>query len=301
MGITLHTNKAILPRQEAIAPVVSGTCVPARRAAPPSAAPSPATKDERARLLTELRHTLHRLEGIDRCAVSTVSTGSPVLDAALPWDGLPTACLHDIQSATPEPLALMGGAATGFAASLAARLAGNTGTVLWCRRGVPPHAPGLVPFGIDPDRLVLVQAHDDQDILWAMEEGLRDGGPAVVLGEVASLSLTAARRLQLAAETGQGTGLLLRARPTSTASPGTAMTRWRIGSDPLPAPGTIRSRWRLELLHCRHRSVSEQDQWHMEWIDEAGGFRVVANLCHRPAATTLAPNRAEIIPLRQTG
>ena len=47
-------------------------------------------------------------------------------------------------------------------------------------------------------------------MLWAMEEGLRSGAVSAVLGEVATVPPIALRRLQLAAETGGATGLLLR-------------------------------------------------------------------------------------------
>jgi len=50
-----------------------------------------------------------------------------------------------------------------------------------------------------------------------MEEGLRHGGLAAVVGEVACLSMTASRRLQLAAE--------------DTGSIGIALRRWRGQTD----------------------------------------------------------------------
>lgn len=272
----------------------------AERSPPSPRAESP---KDRTRLVDDLRRTIRRLEDGGTHMARVHSTGSPVLDATLPWNGLPTACLHEVLTARPGPLSLEGGAATGFAASLAGRLAGPAGTVLWCRRGIAPHGPGLPRYGLDPARLVMVEARDDQDILWAMEEGLRGGGPAVVLGELDGLSLTAGRRLQLAAERSGATGLLLRPQPADAnrLSPGTAMTRWRVGSMSSPPQGPPAVHWRLELLHCRHRITGDHDQWRLEWNDETGGFRVAADLRHRPAAPRLAAGGARIIPLRRTG
>ena len=51
-----------------------------------------------------------------------------------------------------------------------------------------------------PDRVIYVEAGDDKAVLACIEEGLRHGGLGAVVGEVARLSMTASRRLQLAAE-----------------------------------------------------------------------------------------------------
>ena len=67
--------------------------------------------------------------------------------------------------------------------------------------------------GLDPARLVMVAAQRDDDILWAMEEGLRTGraaGLAAVVGEIGRLPMVAGRRLQLAAERSGVTAFLLR-------------------------------------------------------------------------------------------
>src|SRR3546814_7009597 len=66
-----------------------------------------------------------------------------------------------------------------------------------------------------------------------MEEGLRHGGLGAVVGEVARLSMTASRRLQLAAEGGGAIAIALRRwrRQTEAADyvqPTAAMTCWRI-------------------------------------------------------------------------
>jgi hypothetical protein len=106
--------------------------------------------------------------------------------------------------------------------------------VLWCRSGrgrhdPAPYGPGLAGFGVDLGRLLVVRGRSETEVLWAMEEGLRSGVAAAVLGEATAPSPIALRRLQLAAEAGGGTALLLRpyAGAAITAS---ATTRWRVGS-----------------------------------------------------------------------
>lgn len=222
-------------------------------------------------LLEELRARIRRLE---RHAPErddppgALALGAPEIDGALPWGGLPRASLHEIIGGD--------GAASGFCAALLARLAGDRGSVLWCRRGRDLYGPGLAAFGLDPGRLIVVRGRTPTDILWAMEEGLRSGSLAAVLGETDGIGPTAARRLQLAAEAGCVTALLLRPAHGKTAP---AVTRWRISAAPgVPAKGHEGAHgsftgagaawvarapggqgpapaaapwWRVELLRCR--------------------------------------------------
>lgn len=157
--------------------------------------------------------------------------GAPGLDAAL-GGGLARGTVHEIMAAEAGDL----GAAHGFAAALAARLA-RAGAVAGRRRktrGAPgeeirlagrvllvqdeesaredgaPYAPGLAMHGLDPSRLVLVRARDAREALWAAEQALRCRALAAVVVELARLpglyDLTASRRLVLAAREGAGSG-----------------------------------------------------------------------------------------------
>jgi protein ImuA len=92
-----------------------------------------------------------------------------------------------------------------------------------------------------------------------MEEGLRYRGLAGVIGEVARLSMTASRRLQLAAEEhGQIAIAIRRWRKVADAAdfgqPTAATTRWRVTAQPaapLPTRGVGQPRWLLELIRAR--------------------------------------------------
>ncbi|WP_226341138.1 ImuA family protein [Gemmobacter serpentinus] len=102
-----------------------------------------------------------------------------------------------------------------------------------------------MPRGLPPgvaERLHIVEARSETDLLWATEEALRSPVPGLVIAEPAKpLSLTAGRRLQLAAEAGQTTGLLLiHAGQGSNA----AETRWKCDLVAGPSDST-RHRWNL--------------------------------------------------------
>lgn len=122
-----------------------------------------------------------------------------------------------LRPATPaEPLALMGARVheaqgrgrRAFALFQAAR---HPGKVVWIQ---PDHAPQmLLPMGLPeglPARLILLRPKGETDLLWSLEETLRAAPVALVIAEPEKpLSLTAGRRLQLAAEAGRTTGLVL--------------------------------------------------------------------------------------------
>ncbi|SMD06072.1 ImuA family protein [Primorskyibacter flagellatus] len=87
----------------------------------------------------------------------------------------------------------------------------HDGPLIWA---LPAHAPHLPMLRGLPEevgaRLHVIRPGSEVDLLWSVEECLRSPGVALVIAEPSSpLSLIAGRRLQLAAETGQTTGLML--------------------------------------------------------------------------------------------
>ena len=176
------------------------------------------------------------------------------IDRHLPKGGLALGCLHEMAGGGEG--AVHGAAAALFAAGIAAR---TTGKVLWCVTKADLFAPALAQVGLAPDRVIYVEAGDEKTVLACFEEGLRHGDLGAVVGEVARLSMTASRRLQLAAESSGSVGLAIRRwrRQTEAADfgqPTASVTRWRVTalpSEPLPVPGVGRARWQLELMRCR--------------------------------------------------
>ncbi|WP_264811853.1 ImuA family protein, partial [Gluconacetobacter johannae] len=135
------------------------------------------------------------------------------------------------------------------------------GPVVWIGGGLfDLHADGLVRAGVDPGRLLGVAAGRD-DMLAVCEDSVRACGVAAVVAELdGALSLTASRRLQLAAEGSGATCFLIRRsrRPDDRTlfQPTASATRWRIAALPSPAPiagvrGVGAARWSVDLLRCR--------------------------------------------------
>lgn len=207
--------------------------------------PDPAVLDG---LRDRIRH-LERMGGETSWDASRrTALGVEEIDRALPWGGLPWGALHEIIAEDGDGRSVCG-AATGFAVTLLSRLCRDRdGVVLWCRRETGLYGPALARHGLDPHRLIVVHGRTTTEILWAMEEGLRGGLPAAVVGETDGADPTAARRLQLAAETGGVPALLL--RPSGGGTPSPAATRWRVSSAPRERSDTP-PRWRVTLARCR--------------------------------------------------
>ncbi len=164
---------------------------------------------------------------------------SRALDSALSG-GLADDALHEIVPAEPAD----GAAAMGFALALAARfLSQRPSAGLVIGQGFANHetgalyGPGLVAHGLPLSRLVFVEAPNADAAFWAMEEALKSGGPAAVVGEIWNLKgygLAASRRLLLAARKGRTPALLVLASAYGQAErmSSAAETRFEIAARP---------------------------------------------------------------------
>ena len=212
-----------------------------------------------------------------------VPFGVAAIDDALPGGGLVRGALHEITGET-----VIGGAATGFAAALAAHLATPARPlVLWCLGSNNLYAPGLPAFGLDPSRLLVVRARRPTKALWVAEESLRADCLAAVVCESDVADLVASRRLHLAARERDTACLLL--TPANARGAATATTRWRVAPAPTqPSIGDTlgTTRWRLTLAHCRGGSAPRQ--WRLDWTHETGDFALATPLANRRRATALA-------------
>lgn len=209
--------------------------------------------------LAALRAEISAIEQAGRPARRGVLPfGIDEVDARLAGGGLARAALHEAAAASSDPGD--DAAATLFLAALAARLsrAEGRGQVLWTLARRDLFAPGLAGAGLTPDRVLYAECRSDAEVLAVMEDGLRHGGLAAVVGEIGRADMASARRLQLAAEDKGTTALLLRRwRKTGSdplAAPSSAVTRWQIGcvpSAPLPFEGLGRACWRVALARQR--------------------------------------------------
>ena len=221
--------------------------------------------------------------------------GLPHLDAALANGGLARGALHEFAGTGAD--VQHGASAAMFVAGILARIEGK---VLWVLEQHDLFAPGLAAAGLHPDRVIYAKA-GRREALLVMEDGLRHRGLAGVVAELSGrISLTASRRLQLAAEATGVTALLLR-RPSNgeadLVGANAATTRWRIAAQPsgppIPeapdVPGLGRAQWKLDLLRSRGGRTGS---WIVEACDASGRLDMVAALADRPSAQSTRERRA---------
>ena len=176
--------------------------------------------DDKAERMAHLRSAIAGIEahpGRSDAGAPLKLSLAPAFDPAL-GGGLSSDALHEIAPGQAGD----GAAAVGFALALAARFVAaspRSSTALlisedFCARETGAlYGPGLAAHGLGLDRLILVRAPDARALLWTMEEALKSGALAAVVGEMWSHSkhygLAASRRLLLAARAGGAPALLV--------------------------------------------------------------------------------------------
>lgn len=165
-----------------------------------------------------------------------------------------------------------------FAMFQAAR---HLGPLVWV---LPSHVPELpmlsgLPEGVGA-RLHLIRPEGEVDLLWCVEEALRSAPIALVIAEPEKpLSLTAGRRLQLAAEAGRTTGLML---TRQDAGSNATETRWLCEPKASPQPDSTLHAWSL----TKNKRGTLGD-WTLNWNGASALVHMVSETCERrePART----------------
>ena len=234
--------------------------------------------------LDAVRERVRQIEAAERVDHGALAFGVPQIDTRLPHGGLALGALHEVAGGGNG--AVHGAAAALFTAGIMAR---TTGKILWCVTRRDLFAPALAQAGLHPDRVIYAEVGDEKSVLACFEEGLRHGGMAGVVGEVAKLSMAASRRLQLVAEASWTPAIAIRRwRRMTEASdfgqPTASVTRWRVSalpSVPLPVSGIGRPRWLVELIRAR---AGECADFVVDACDEQGRLALSADVADRSSA-----------------
>lgn len=153
-------------------------------------------------------------------AAGAVPSGYDALDACLPGGGWPECGLIELlldEHGIGELQIVM--------PLLRRANPGSTGTtearwIAWLAPPFLPYAPALQKAGLVLERQLIVRTLQTKEVWWAMEQVLRSGTCAAVLGWAGKAEGHTLRRLKLAAEQSGSAGLLFRStRYRSQASP----------------------------------------------------------------------------------
>lgn len=156
-----------------------------------------------------------------------------------------------------------------------------SGPLVWV---LPSHIPELpmlrgLPQGVS-ERLHLFRPNGETDLLWCVEEALRTAPVSLVIAEPQKpMSLTAGRRLQLAAEAGRSTGLML---IREGAGSNATETRWHCDAVASAAADSTLHQWDL-----KKNKQGTLGSWVLDWNGASAVVDMVsaAGKRHEPAET----------------
>lgn len=155
---------------------------------------------------------------------SAQPTGIAALDAALPTGGWPEASLSEILMPADGVGELQ------LVLPTLARLTRRRQRVVVVAPPYRPYAPAWRAAGVDLCWLTIIDTPHDR-IAWTMEQCLRSGSCASVLGWLGNTDDRTLRRLQVAADMGQALGFVFRDR-TALGNPSPAALRLEIEAAP---------------------------------------------------------------------
>ncbi|MCG8506895.1 MAG: hypothetical protein MI755_19975 [Sphingomonadales bacterium] len=237
--------------------------------------------------IARLERVPARLEGRAGAETAPFSVGLDAIDERIAG----TDFRHQVHEVCPTGFS-DGAAARGFCLGLVARLYDATpapGPVLWCQSALTvldygrPYGQGLGDLGLGPRHFLFAALAREDDVLWALEEGLKARALAAVIGDVSRAGLTESRRLALAAAASGIPCFLI--RPFCERMASAAATRWRVTARPSAAPARDarapgRARWQVDLTRNRGGRLGSFD---IEWNHETRRFHLAETLADRAA------------------
>jgi protein ImuA len=151
----------------------------------------------------------------------------------------------------------------------------HPGPLVWI---IPAHARELpmlrgLPQGVG-ERLHILRPLGETDLLWCVEETLRNPAVALVIAEPSNpMSLTVGRRFQLAAEAGRSTGLML---IQQDAGSNATQSRWLC--EPLPATAADSTLHHWSLTKNKKGTING---WIIDWNGATAAFHMVSEARQR--------------------
>ena len=183
--------------------------------------------------------------------------------------------------------------------------------ILWCwprmfaQEFGALYGPSLIARGVSPADLIIIEPTRNQDVLWAIEEGLKSSAVACVVGLVDNVGLTQSRRLALAAQK-HAVPCLVLTHPRSPPMAATA-TRWQAAPCPSavhpidPAlPGDLRLNLSLERRRANPLAGAAINRT-VEWCHETLRFRLAADVRNRPIAAGFTSHDERAMPFAGSG
>lgn len=156
----------------------------------------------------------------------TLPTGFGALDTELPGGGWPRRGLTELLADEP------GIGELGLVLPALAALTGAGRRAVWIAPPHVPYAPALAAAGVDLANVLVVQAAERRDALWAAEQGLRSGSCHALAAWLRRPRYAELQRLAVAAEAGAAAAFVFRPWAAAGESSPAAL---RLGLEPAGA------------------------------------------------------------------
>jgi protein ImuA len=201
-----------------------------------------AARTARRRKLDELAERVRQLQ-FARRSWGRCPTGLTKLDAVL-GGGFARGCIHELLTPTDATAAwslALWAATQAVSPSPEAKPTETTRSwIFYIDTRGDFYPPGTAQLGVPLERLLIIRTPRTTDALWVCEQALRCKAVAAIVLPIRTIDAYVSRRLQLAAETGGGLGLVLRRE----AQGGHTFAATRLRIDPLPHSGpSLAGRW----------------------------------------------------------
>ncbi len=183
-------------------------------------------------VVQQLSREVRQLERLGRPSgdAAAISAGCEALDACLPNRGYVPGSVVEYLRTAPA----CGASYLAYTAAAAA-MKTSVGYLVIVDTQHNIYPPALMPCGIDLQRVVMVRPESHADAMWAVDQALRTPAVAAVVADLEKIDDRAARRFQLAAESGAGLALLLRSA-AARRQPSWAEVQWLVRSPAAEKP-----------------------------------------------------------------
>jgi protein ImuA len=139
---------------------------------------------ERAEIIEQLHKQILVLQGDQRSKEERSALGLGLIESAFPGKTFPRGAVHELVSLNSEAAS----STNGFMSVVLGQLMKQDGCCMWISTKRKIFPPALRAFGIDPGRILFVDAWRVKDALWTIEEALKCEALNAVVGEVSELS-----------------------------------------------------------------------------------------------------------------
>jgi protein ImuA len=222
-------------------------------------------------IIKTLQGQILKLQGNKAQPNEQTRLGLGVIEDVFPEGVFPKGVVHEMISFDPPAAS----STSGFLSVILGKLMQKEGRCIWVSSKRKIFPPALKIFGVDPERILFVDAWRAKDALWTIEEALKCNSLSAVVGEIGELNFNDSRRLQLVVEKSNVTGFIHRYQPKALNAVACA-TRWKITpvASHLPdeMPGVGFPRWDVELLKVKngkpHKWIVQWGSQEMEYLSE---------------------------------